>query len=112
MHPSLRPAAFPSMATDQAPREPMKEHGHHGLRRWMEARTNCDQAGLRKMSLLVDLMYGNEWFPDNMEEQQKAWYAELKDRWLPDDAPVQVSHLIPLTRSCDVTATIGVAQHC
>jgi hypothetical protein len=59
----------------------------------MEARRNCDQAGLREVSLLVDLTYENEWFPDNMEEQQKAWYAELKDRWLPDYAPVQVSHL-------------------
>jgi hypothetical protein len=38
----------------------------------------------------VAAMYDNTQFPEHVGSEQKAWYIELKGRWLPNQAPIQV----------------------
>ena len=93
IYPSTRPAAFPSLSTEEPPPEPMQDYGRHGLWQRMEAHKNSNQERIKQVLLQVDMMYDNERFPDNMTETQKAWYAGLKERWLPNDTHLKVSCL-------------------
>jgi hypothetical protein len=82
IHTNIKPAAFPSLPTDQATPgdqvapEDVHEYGRRGLSQCMKARKEGLQS-LRENFLRIDLMYKNNEFPSTMEKREKAWYAEL-----------------------------------
>jgi hypothetical protein len=97
IHTGAKPAAFPSLPTDQAAPEDMQEKGRHGL--WqctkaLRADEEGSRAALHNVHLRVDLIYKNKQFPSTMKQREKAWYVELNDCWLPNEAPTKVRRIV------------------
>jgi hypothetical protein len=90
VYPGLKPAAFPSLPTDQPELSPVYDYGLHGVKQRMTAHEHSDKAALNTFSRQVDSMYDNKEFPTEMGPEQRAWYAELKERWLATSRPEQV----------------------
>lgn len=90
---SVAPAAFPSVPTTAPAPEPVYEVGQHGLLQRLDAHEKSNQGRLRRACQRVDHMYSAEKFPATLDEAQKAWYVELKERWLPNEDDGRVSSL-------------------
>jgi hypothetical protein len=80
------PAAFPSLSHEQPLH--VHVHRHHGLKQCVDASTDKD---LEECWEEINAIYDNSCFPKHIDNEQRAWYEELKGRWLPYHVPVRVS---------------------
>jgi hypothetical protein len=90
---NLKPAAFPSLPTDQPAAQvaqPDYSYGAHGVQGRMTAHRQSNKAELQKSEKQVDLMYANKKFPAGVSADEKAWYADLKKRLPADSSSTQV----------------------
>jgi hypothetical protein len=101
------PAAFPSLSHEQPLH--VDVYLHHGLKQRVDASTDKD---LEKCSEDMNAIYDNRCFPRHMNNEQRAWYEELKGRWLPDHVPVQVSgSRTTVTHVCSCVVVSGFISH-
>ncbi|KAF1850654.1 uncharacterized protein K460DRAFT_350683 [Cucurbitaria berberidis CBS 394.84] len=92
IYPGVKPASFPSLASDEPPSQDTSKDGvHYGAWELMKAMEKSDQKGIHTSKRGVDDMYNNEKFPLRVTEEEKMWYADLAERWRPNDPEVQVA---------------------
>jgi hypothetical protein len=91
--PRMAPAAFPSLSSDQPQPQSLHEYRHHGVRQRMDALTSSAR---QECAQQLAAMYNNTQFPEHLCSEQRAWYAELKGRWLPNEHkyPIKVCQVL------------------
>ncbi|CAO2653637.1 Nn.00g030480.m01.CDS01 [Neocucurbitaria sp. VM-36] len=90
--PSAKPASFPSLPTDRRrPEDNLNDGVHHGVRALMRAMEKSDKEGIRTYKYEVDSMYNNKHFPIHMKEEERQWYAELRQRSNPNSPTAQIT---------------------
>jgi hypothetical protein len=99
-------AAFPSLLTTTPISEPAG--GHIGVKQRLDAMDKHQDLLLQATLRAVDLMYDVERIPASLPDKQKAWYTELKTRWLPNEHDVPVCHSMPLHMAFTVCMLTGL----
>ncbi|KAH9871100.1 hypothetical protein J1614_006674 [Plenodomus biglobosus] len=97
IYPSLTPSAFPTKSGTPPPSKDariLSVEGQQYARHMTEAREACDQRRIEECERVVDRLYACSSSMDKYtagDLHQSAWYRQLKERWVADNNPAEVT---------------------